>query len=452
MARRDIVLKNFEQQKDFMDTVVRKNIEKYRKGDMTFTVTDENGKPKKGVKITAVLKNHEFRYGANLFMLDEFENGEKNKIYRERFPDIANIATVPFYWDALEPEQGKPRYTKDSPRIYRRPPIDLCLEYCAEKGIEPKCHCLNYDAFVPDWVKRSDIPTYKFYLEKRMKELAERYASVIPSWEVTNETFYSPKYTMQTSSKFYGADDYVEWSFEKADQYFPNNKLIINDFFIFEGRGMSTNRAPYYMQIERLLKNGITHLDSIGMQFHSFKKYGTEEELAFSRYNPEYLYHILDMYAGLGKKLQITEMTIPAYSDSEEDQDLQAELIEKIYTVFFSHPAMEAIIYWNTVDGYAAFAPLGDMTAGENLYYGGLMQFDMTPKKSFYTIKRLFTEKWHTNETVVTGADGSASIRGFYGKYDVILTDENGKETVTTVDFRKDAGDTQTFIMNGEEK
>ena len=61
-------------------------------------------------------------------------------------------------------------------------------------------------------------------------------------------------------------------------------------------------------------------------------------------------------------------MTIPAYSDSFEDEEVQAELIEKLYTVFFSHPAMEAIIYWNLVDGYAVAAPQGDMTKGENIY------------------------------------------------------------------------------------
>ena len=65
----------------------------------------------------------------------------------------------------------------------------------------------------------------------------------------------------------------------------------------------------------------------------------------------------------------MTEVTIPAYSNSEEDEALQAEIIEKLYSIWFSHSNMEQIIYWNLVDGYAAFAPQGDMTAGENYYY-----------------------------------------------------------------------------------
>lgn len=63
-------------------------------------------------------------------MLDEFETEEKNRAYREVFKDTFNLATVPFYWSDLEPERGKPRYTADSPKIYRRPATDLCVDYC----------------------------------------------------------------------------------------------------------------------------------------------------------------------------------------------------------------------------------------------------------------------------------------------------------------------------------
>ena len=61
---------------------------------------------------------------------------------------------------------------------------------------------------------------------------------------------------------------------------------------------------------------------------------------------------------------------------------------------------MEAVIYWNLVDGYAAFAPQGDMKCGENIYYGGLMHFDMTEKPSYKMLKKLIHEDWHTSETV----------------------------------------------------
>lgn len=423
MSRRDDAFRYFNENKEYYENRVKYGIEIYRKGNAEIEVVGEDGKPVKGVKIIAKQKNHEFKYGANIFMLDEFESDEKNKIYREEFKNVFNLATVPFYWDAFEPEQGKPRFAKDSEKIYRRPASDLCVEYCLENGIEPKCHCLNYDNFIPSWLYDADVEYHKKCLEKRFAELAEHYKDVIPSWEVTNET-YNERERYQT--KFYKENDFVEWSFKTADKYFANNRLIINDYYVFEN-AFRENRSAYYMQIERLKRNGIDHLDTIGMQFHSFFPKKDEAAMAATRYNPIHLYEVFDKYAELGKKLQMTEITIPAYSNSPEDEEVQAELIEKVYSVFFSHPSMEAIIYWNVVDGYAAFAPQGDMTSGENVYYGGLMSFDMRKKPAFYKVQELFTKKWHTETETETGENGKAVFRGFYGDYDLVFV-KDGKE------------------------
>ena len=431
MSRRDTALRYYNEQKDITDVRVNSGIELYRKGDAHITVKDKDGNTVKGAKVIATLKDHEFKFGANIFMLDEFECEEKNRIYRDTFADIFNLATVPFYWSDLEPEQGKPRYAVDSPRIYRRPATDLCVNYCLEKGIEPKCHCLNYDLYLPEWAKNKPIDEHKMLLSERFRSLSERYAKIIPSWEVTNETFY--RWGEPRASKFYFEKDFVEWSFRTADRYFSDNRLIINDYFTWDYVEFMFERSPYYMQIERLLRNGITHLDSIGIQYHSFFPLEKEEERAFQRYNPQRIFDIFDTYANLGKKLQITEMTIPAYSAEAEDEDIQAELLKNFYSICFSHPAMEAVIYWNLVDGYAAFAPQGDMTAGENKYHGGLMRFDMSKKPAYNALYNLIHKEWQTTAETGTNDDGKACFRGFYGKYDIKVVAE-GKEYDCVID------------------
>lgn len=442
MSRRETALKYFREYKDYTEERVKSGIELYRKGYAEIKVTDSNGKPVKGVKITAKQKNHEFKYGANIFMLDEFENEEKNKIYRENFRELFNLATVPFYWSDLEPEQGKPRYAKDSPRIYRRPAPDLCVEYCAENGIEPKCHCLNYDTFIPAWLRNADVEYHKTMLEKRFCEIAERYADSIPSFEVTNETFRA-----DCKTKFYREDDFVEWSFRLAEKYFSNNRLIINDYVLFDDPWFQANRSPYFMQIERLLRNGITHLDSVGMQFHSFFDLEQEGAMAAYRYHPMHLYQVLDKYAELGKRIQITEMTIPAYSNKAEDEEVQAELIANLYPLFFSHPAMEAVIYWNLPDGYAAFAPQGDMTAGENKYYGGLLRHDLSEKPAAQVIKNLFTKEWHTETETVTDEAGQARFRGFYGSYELCIV-KDGKELEKTLTLSSRRNNVSKIVLD----
>ncbi len=283
MSRRDTALRFFSNQSEELKLRAKSGIELYRKGNADITIRTADGSPlPENITVEAEQVNHEFRFGANIFMLDEFECEEKNVIYRKKFAELFNLATLPFYWSDLEPEQDKPRFAADSPKRYRRPPTDLCVDYCREKGVEPKCHCLNYDSFVPSWVVDKTVEEHKALLDKRFR--------------------------------------------------------------------------------------------------------------------------------------QITEMTIPAYSDKAEDEEIQAELIRGVYTTFFSHEAMEAVIYWNLVDGYAHNAKPGDFSGGENLYYGGLLRFDMSEKPAYKTLYNLIHKEWHTSEKI-KAQNGKASFRGFYGDY-----------------------------------
>ena len=398
---RDGVLDLFRLSAAETDARVRAGIEANRKGTLKILFKDENGKPCETTHVKIRQKKHDFKYGANLFMLDEIvDSAEKNEAYKEHFAAAFNLATLPFYWSDVEPEEGKPRYSKDSPRVYRRPAPDLCLEWCEAHGIEPKAHCLNYvaDFCSPGWAK-GDVTREKQLLEKRFRELAARYAHRIPMWEVTNETLHWQKGRLNASS-FYAEPDVVEWSFKTAERYFASNKLIIN-----EGR-----------------------IDSVGIQSHFWGDVKTAVARAGRYYAPQFIFSYLDTYAQLGKPVQITEVTIPTYSGDPGDEALQAELLRNFYRIWFSHPAMEAIIYWNVPDGYAHGATPGDFSKGENTYYGGLCRFDMTPKPSYEVIRELFGREWRTDlERDVSG--GRMAFRGFHGTYEIEAT-SNGR-TVT---------------------
>ena len=425
------VLKYFEEQKDFVNARVQSGIELYRKGTARIRVVDENGNPVKGAVIDAKETEQAFKFGANTFMIDELETAEKNEIYKKKFPELFNLGTIPFYWCDLEPEEGKPRFAVDSPKVYRRPATDLCVNYCLENGIEPKLHCLNYDQFTPEWARGRSIKEHKELLIKRFKEIGERYAKIIPMIEVTNET-YCPSNINGRGTPFFFEDDFCEWSFKEAQKYFPGNKLIINEAGIeWDCTNANTNRNPYYQQVEKLLAQRAP-VHGIGMQYHSFIH--ADEEAArlakpTGRYNPSYLCAIMDKLAELNLPLQITEMTIPAYSGDAEDEAIQAEILRNVYSLFFAQKGMEAVIYWNLPDGYAYRAEPGDMTCGENYYYGGLLRFDMTEKPAFKMLKKLIREDWMTNTQIVTDEDGWATLRGFHGDYE--LTIHAGEKTST---------------------
>lgn len=437
MSERRKVLELFEEQKELMNERVNSGIEQHRKGWAKLSVEKADGTPVSNAKISVNQKTHEFKYGANLFMLDELETEEKNELYKKYFSEIFNMATLPFYWDATEPEKGKTRYDKNSPKVYRRPSIDLCIEFCEKHGIEPREHALAYDAFFPKWLYNASVHEIKQALEKRYREISERYADKIPTIEVTNEMEWH-----KGKTAFYDEPDFVEWCFKLAEKYFPANQLVINEHTALPWADRCRATDKYYSYIEANMLKG-ARIDAIGMQYHMFIKQENEYEHTRKYYNPESLYAHMDLYSKLGKPIQVTEVTIPAYSNDEEDEAIQAEIIEKLYSIWFSHEMVEQIVYWNVVDGYAHVwneseiaSSQGNMSLGENVYYGGLVRFDMTPKPAYYTIKNLFEKKWHTEADIMTDADGNTKFKGFYGKYSVSI-EVDGKVIEKEIDLGK---------------
>ena len=432
MYDRREVLRHIEKDRVFLDTVVRENIEKYRKGSCRIRVTDKDGNPLPFARVKIQQLSHEFKFGANLFMLEELETKEKNDTYKKRFAELFNMATLPFYWNSTEPERGKLRYGKDAEPFYRRPPIDLCIEFCQENGIEPREHALAYDRHFPHWLKGADVDTVKAELERRYREIAKRYADKIPTIEVTNEMFW-----WEGTTPFYDEDDYVEWCFKLARKYFPKNKLAINEAAEECWCDVRRSCSKYYSYIQKALLSG-AEIDAIGLQFHAF--YDRERELvrSHSLYHPTNVYNYLDFYARLINSLQITEITIPAYSSDPLDEEIQAEIIETMYRVWFSHPACEQIIYWNLVDGYAYVEnptpekirqSQGNMSLGENVYYGGLLRFDMSPKPAYERLYKLINEEWRTSLELVADEEGYVQFRGFFGEYELTAKDEKIKKT-----------------------
>ncbi len=436
MSRRNEVLAPFLAKRDYMEARVKEGVENNRKGNGLIQVVDRDWNPIPGTRIALTQTTHEFRYGANLFLLGELETEEKNEAYKRLYSGLFNAATLPFYWYSLEPVEGRPRYAADSPRYYRRPAPDLCLAFCEANGIEPKAHCLNYDKYSPTWLP-GDARGVKRLLDKRIRECAERYAGRIHGWEVINETLCDGVDLPERRSTALANDpQVVEWSFETARRYFPENELIINEASPFIWEQFKYNRTAYYMQIERALMKGAP-IDAIGMQFHMFFEEAEEARRTAVFYDPERIYAVLDQFADFGLPFQTTEISIPAYHETEEDEALQAEILTNLYSMWFSHKNVEMITYWNTVDGYAYQNPFQN-NRDENHYLAGLIRHDMTPKPAYKALKKLFTQTWHTEAETVTGEGGEACFRGFYGDYDVTLTLPDGRREQKTLSLKKD--------------
>ena len=428
MSRAEIALKHFNDQKEFMNSRINSGIELYRKGYSKIKITDAKGNPIKGLPFKAKQKNHYFNFGCNLFMLDEFETEEKCKQYREIFPKIFNYAVVPFYWEGIEPEKGKKRFDADSPKFYRRPAADLVTKFCQENNIRMKAHCLVYDKFTPKWLPKDTLELKKL-IRSHMEEIAERYGSIIRDWDIVNEALAWNCYDVDYVSKFFREEDYVTYPFKVA-KHLPFERKFINDSDgIWEN--FHFTRSYFYLFLRDLERRGVD-FDAIGLQFHQFVPREKEEEYALNRYNPMRVFDVLDTFGDFKKPIHLSEITISAYSNSDEDLAIQAELAENMYKIWFSQKNVDAIIYWNLIDGYTAGSQANNMTAGENKFCGSLLNFDLSPKPAFKAIEQLINHEWHTEGVFGTNDYGVANINGFKGDYDLEFS-YNGKNYTKSI-------------------
>ncbi len=101
---------------------IKTGTEMYRKGFGRIELRNADGSLVKRASIKLKQASHEYLFGCNAFMLNQFPEEEQNRHYEEVFANLFNEAVVPFYWSDLEVEDGHPRFASGSTPVYRRPP------------------------------------------------------------------------------------------------------------------------------------------------------------------------------------------------------------------------------------------------------------------------------------------------------------------------------------------
>jgi hypothetical protein len=97
----------------------------------------------------------------------------------------------------------------------------------------------------------------------------------------------------------------------------------------------------------------------------------------------------------------------------------------------FSHPAVEALTWWDFSDrGAWQGAP------------AGFVRKDMSPKPAYEVLQRLVKDKWWTKTTATTDAGGVARFRGILGDYRLTVAAAGRPQVTRTV----------ALVKNGENK
>ena len=401
---------------DSLQNAIDSNIEKYRKGDAEVVL--ENVKP--GSMVTVEQVSSDFLFGSNIFLFDQLDTPEKNQKYKDAFGELFNAATIAFYWKTLEPEKGKIRFTADSPYEYRRPATDPVVEFCESKGISMKGHAIIYGIRSwghPTWMPE-DRKVMEKEFEKHIKDLADHYKDRVQDWDVVNECYDQANRGMMP-------DDYTYKSFKWAEKYFPSTvKFNTNECDMHWG---PTKR---YTEIARNLIDRGARVDYAGVQMHIFNPReatqiaeGTDD----GRLSPDRLWATMEELKNIERPIFISEVTVSAPEDTPKGLEIQKVLATNLYRLWFSHPSVAGITWWNLVDGGAA--------PGEPSI-SGLFDKNMNKKPAYEALDQLINHDWRTNLTFKAPKDGKISWRGFKGNYKITYKDKKGK--TVTLDYHVD--------------
>ena len=388
-------------------------IEKHRKADAQIRVLDAAGKPAAGARVEVRQTRHAFLFGCNIFGWGRLGNPADDDAYRRQFAQLFNYATLGFYWSAYESQKDQPGHDH----------AEAVSRWCREQGIAAKGHPLAWNHSEPRWLPNDPDEVLRLQL-RRVDDCVKRFAGLIDRWDVVNEIVAydraeflraAPKLT--AAWKAAGQTEFARACFLAARRAGPQATLLVNDF--------RTDPA-YERVIEKLVDaQGKPLYDAIGVQSHMHSHVW---ELAKT-------WAICERLARFGVPLHFTELTIvsaetrPWRGENEsrwptkpEGEIAQARAVERLYTLLFSHPAMEAITWWDFADRLAwRNAP------------AGLLRKDLSPKPAYEALLKLIKNVWWTNTTVSADAAGRAAFRGFLGDYAVSVA--LGDQPPTTAGF-----------------
>jgi GH35 family endo-1,4-beta-xylanase len=379
-------------------------IEEHRKGDLTVRAVRQDGTPMPGRRLSLEQTESAFLFGCNIFRLDPGDTGGEQERYQQRFRNLLNYATLPFYWGRYEPSPGETRQAQ----------LRAMAEWCADNGIRTKGHPLVWHEVYPDWADRQAAPAVQL-LQERVRRIVSGFSGLVDTWDVINESTTSERFDngvgdwAREAGMVQIAAESMRWAREAG----PQATLVLNDY----------NIAPdYEAQIEELLA-GDWSPDVIGIQSHMHS----------GEWPLERAWEVCETYARFGLPLHFTETTVlsgvhvpegesmatyrPAeWPTTPEGEERQLRYVEAFYTLLFSHSAVGAITWWDLPDGCWLNAP------------SGLLRRDLSPKPAYERLLELITRQWRTNAELTTDEAGEASIRAFRGRYR--LTNEEGGVTV----------------------
>jgi GH35 family endo-1,4-beta-xylanase len=318
----------------------------------------------------------------------------KSEDFVKRFSELMTFATSTHYvWDSwyelFEPTEGR----------YNWGIKDNIVEWLTENNIPIQGRPLFWfhPTVTPEWLKNKNFDELKKYVENHTYNLLNHYGDKILQWEVVNEYHDWANIHNHSEAQIL---EITKLACDRTKEINPKVVRIINNCcpwaeYAAMGR-MSRMDATRPLRSPRkymadMIEGGVD-FDVLGIQIY------------FPQRDLSDIVRLLERLEKFNKPIYITEIGATAGGISPNtnqpfkdynapydwhrqwDEDLQADWLEQVYTLYYARNTIKAINWYDFSD----FRPF--------ITNGGLVKEDSSPKKSYYRMQELLN-KWGQAKT-----------------------------------------------------
>jgi len=251
--------------------------------------------------------------------------------YTGNFSPTSNANNFAKYWNQVTPgnagKWGSVQYNDTG--SYNFSNLDQIYNYAISHGYPFKEHNLIWNTQQPTFMTDGSLDSVQEYraIVNWIDTCGKRYPQTAFVDVVNEPISHAPSYMNALGGSGTTGWDWVIKAFELARQYWPNAKLLINEYNVIN----DANRNTIYLKIINLLKDrGL--IDGIGVQAHSFEVDGPSVSI---------LKTYLDKLTATGLPVYISEFSI-----NESNDNTQLQKYQSIFTMLYEDPGVKGITIW----------------------------------------------------------------------------------------------------------
>jgi len=264
-----------------------------------------------------------------------------------RLGEAAFAALLATNFNSLTPEnEMKWTYVEPLPGQFAFRGGDALVAFAAAHDMRVRGHTLVWHGQLPPWVRRLSGEALRAAMVAHVRGVVAHYRGQVAEWDVVNEALADGHGGGLRGDSPFSAlgPGFIEEALRSAHAADPDAVLFYNDYEI-EAPGAAKTEAAYRMMQQ--LKAAGAPIGGVGFQMHVDPRHWPPASAI--RQN-------LERFAGLGLRVEITEMDVPIGElggDPATRLARQSTLTHDIVAACVALPACSGVTFWGLTDRYS---------------------------------------------------------------------------------------------------